>query len=715
MEGINMHADESSVTKNGRKSSNLVTPVDENLLPVETHDGISNGKREPAVLGSDEEDKSPDISPDANFKEVERNVFEILDDQGSSSEELLLGGEDTYTVEEAIDKCGFGIFQIKISCIVGVLFMADAFEIIILSILADQLHCDWSLPLPKKALITTFVFVGYLIGASFFGSASDKFGRKSIVLVSSSWIFVFGVLSSFAPTLLWMYIARFCVGVGLGGAAQSWPMYAEFLPSKSRGRTLSLMQVFWVTGVLGVVSMSAVVVPRYGWRVLVFVAALPQLVFLMLMYYVPESPMFQVVSGQRKKAERTLRAVARLNRKTLPQGRLTVKFITVLSVRIFNPSAKIEKHTDCTDYCQKLDTTGYLQLLATSSSEFVGIFFVLATIDLMGRKISLMIFYFGTAVFLFLLNLCVSQHIITVFIFMIRGLSSSLFSVIYIYTTEVELLILFLRLTLFEIPAMARSSHLEVESYDPEVEKWESYEERLTMFFEANNVTEDKKKVAIFLSSMGAKGYGLLKNLVSPDKPSAKNFPEICKTLKDYYSPRPPVLLERFRFYSHTQSASESVTNFLAELKRLSSTCNFGAFLKDALRDWFVCGLYDATVQKKLLSEDDSLTLEKALKIAVSMETAAKSSAIIKEGTPSISRIYPTHIRSVGLGTCSSMARFGPILTPFFAQVLLAYSPRFTVSFYSILALIAGVCVTFLPYETKGVKLKTTATMESAH
>lgn len=58
--------------------------------------------------------------------------------------------------------------------------MADAFEIIILSILADQLHCDWSLSLPKKALITTVVFVGYLIGASTFGSWSDKYGRKNV-------------------------------------------------------------------------------------------------------------------------------------------------------------------------------------------------------------------------------------------------------------------------------------------------------------------------------------------------------------------------------------------------------------------------------------------------------------------------------------------------------------------------------------------------------
>ena len=58
---------------------------------------------------------------------------------------------------------------------------------------------------------------------------------------------------------------------------------------------------------------------------------------------------------------------------------------------------------------------------------------------------------------------------------------------------------------------------------------------------------------------------------------------------------------------------------------RLSSTCNFGVFLKDALRDRLVGGLLDATVQKNLLSEDD-------LKTAVSMETEATKSAIIKEG-----------------------------------------------------------------------------------
>ncbi|KAJ8029618.1 hypothetical protein HOLleu_29058 [Holothuria leucospilota] len=49
---------------------------------------------------------------------------------------------------------------------------------------------------------------------------------------------------------------------------------------------------------------------------------------------------------------------------------------------------------------------------------------------------------------------------------------------------------------------------IKVEPFDPDLEKWESYEERTIQFFLANDVTEDKKKVAVLLSSMGPKGYG---------------------------------------------------------------------------------------------------------------------------------------------------------------------------------------------------------------
>ena len=59
------------------------------------------------------------------------------------------------------------------------------------------------------------------------------------------------------------------------------------------------------------------------------------------------------------------------------------------------------------------------------------------------------------------------------------------------------------------------------------------------------------------------------------------------------------------------------------------STCEFGSFLKRALRDKFVCGLKDNKIQEKLLSEDKSL--EEAVKMAKAMELVTANVAHIKE------------------------------------------------------------------------------------
>ena len=58
--------------------------------------------------------------------------------------------------------------------------MADAFEIMLLSILAPELLCIWHLERWQEALITTIVFVGYLISSPLWGKFCDKFGRKTV-------------------------------------------------------------------------------------------------------------------------------------------------------------------------------------------------------------------------------------------------------------------------------------------------------------------------------------------------------------------------------------------------------------------------------------------------------------------------------------------------------------------------------------------------------
>lgn len=64
--------------------------------------------------------------------------------------------------------------------------------------------------------------------------------------------------------------------------------------------------------------------------------------------------------------------------------------------------------------------------------------------------------------------------------------------------------------------------------------------------------------------------------------------------------------------------------------------------------------------------------------------------------------VYPTHLRSVGVGACSAMARLGAMLTPYVAQVLLQKSLPIAMGVYAFAALLAAAATLALPIETKG-------------
>ena len=72
----------------------------------------------------------------------------------------MSNSESTYTVSHAIDAMGFGYYQILLSVTVGMAFVADAMEMMILSVLAPALHCHWQITQIQQASLTTVVFVG---------------------------------------------------------------------------------------------------------------------------------------------------------------------------------------------------------------------------------------------------------------------------------------------------------------------------------------------------------------------------------------------------------------------------------------------------------------------------------------------------------------------------------------------------------------------------
>ena len=89
------------------------------------------------------------------------------------------------------------------------------------------------------------------------------------------------------------------------------------------------------------------------------------------------------------------------------------------------------------------------------------------------------------------------------------------------------------------------------------------------------------------------------------------------------YSPKTILIAESFKFHRQNQHESETVAQFVVELKRLALNCEFGTFLEEASRDRLVCGLKSVQIQRKLLAERD-WTFKKAFETAQSMELANK-------------------------------------------------------------------------------------------
>ena len=111
------------------------------------------------------------------------------------------------------------------------------------------------------------------------------------------------------------------------------------------------------------------------------------------------------------------------------------------------------------------------------------------------------------------------------------------------------------------------------ENFDPKVEEWSTYVERLEMFLVVNNVP-DEKKAASVLTLIGGKMYALLKSLTTPTKPTELSFTEIVEMMGRHLTPKPIVIAERYKFHKCNQVEGQSIREFLAKLQKLAETCD---------------------------------------------------------------------------------------------------------------------------------------------
>ena len=224
------------------------------------------------------------------------------------------------TVQEAIDRIGFGKFQRRLFAVCGVTWVADSAEVLLLGFALPAIIAEFAISPAQAGLIATATFAGMLVGAWFWGTISDHIGRRTGFQLTVLIFALFGLLSAFAPGWEWLAVLRFLTGFGLGGALPlDFSVYAEFLPSENRGRNLVILESFWAVGTILAAGLAWIIVPSFGWRPLLATSAVAALLVLWIRRSIPESPRYLTISGKADEAKRILADIARQNGQPVPE------------------------------------------------------------------------------------------------------------------------------------------------------------------------------------------------------------------------------------------------------------------------------------------------------------------------------------------------------------------------------------------------------------
>ncbi|MGE4373145.1 MAG: MFS transporter [Xanthobacter sp.] len=225
----------------------------------------------------------------------------------------------TTTLDAALEAGGTGPFQRRLLGIFGLVWTADAMQVLAVGFSAASIAATFALTVPQALQTGTLFFLGMLIGAALFGRLADRYGRRRILLITVAMDAVFGLASAFAPDFQSLMALRFLTGLAVGGTLPvDYAMMAEFLPPSRRGRWLVMLEGFWAIGTV-VVALTAWAAGATGfsetWRVIFFVTALPAVVGVFLRLMIPESPMYLLRRGREPEARAIIDKVLTVNGK----------------------------------------------------------------------------------------------------------------------------------------------------------------------------------------------------------------------------------------------------------------------------------------------------------------------------------------------------------------------------------------------------------------
>lgn len=194
-----------------------------------------------------------------------------------------------------IGESKFNRFHLALFVWSFMIILFDGYDLSVYGTVVPILMKAWNLTPVQAGSMGSYGLFGMMFGAIIFGILADRIGRKKVILINVLLFSLFTFLCGFANSAETFSIFRFVAGLGLGGIMPNIAaLVTDYAPKSMRIRLVSLTLVSFAVGGALAPTFGVLLISKFGWASVFFVAGSPLLALPFLLTQLPESTSYLI-------------------------------------------------------------------------------------------------------------------------------------------------------------------------------------------------------------------------------------------------------------------------------------------------------------------------------------------------------------------------------------------------------------------------------------